>query len=342
MLRATGIAGLLTVLVLGIVELLVRALGLAPALPPQWIHYSTSPYLVWGPAPNSGYEGVLPSGEFRYSARHNSLGLRDVERAFEKPPGTFRILGLGDSFTYGWGAEFEQTYLYRLEQALNARPGHGAEIEVIKAGVARFFPEPERILLERLGTKFRPDLVVVGFVANDVVDTCMGMDAIAVGPNGELLSRPSAALGSVGPWLYENSHAARIVLSAWVNYNFLRRCEFGPRVYAPTGAYEESWRKIEAEYARMAAIAKDIGARMVIVNIPDQPPWNEAHEYPGQRLGAWAAAHGVAFLDLLPAMKAAATRKQLYWKTDPHCTPAGYAVIAGELAGFLEASGLVP
>lgn len=342
MLRTTAIVGLLAMLVLGSVELLVRALGLAPELPPQWIHYSTSPHLAWGPAPNSSYEGVLPSGEFRYSARHNSLGLRDVERAFEKPLGTFRILGLGDSFTYGWGAEFEQTYLYRLEQALNARPAASARVEVIKAGVARFFPEPERILLERLGTRFHPDLVIVGFIANDVVDTCMGMDAIAVGPDGELLSRPSAQLGSVGPWLYEHSHAARIVLRAWVNHNFLRRCEFGPQVYAPVGAYEDSWRKIEGEYARMSAIAKGAGARLVIVNIPDQPPWSEMHEYPGRRLGAWAAANGAGFLDLLPAMKAAATRKQLYWKTDPHCTPAGYAVIAAGLADYLVARGFVP
>ncbi len=40
-----------------------------------------------------------------------------------KPEGTFRILGLGDSFTAGWGAAYEETYLRRSEVALNARDG---------------------------------------------------------------------------------------------------------------------------------------------------------------------------------------------------------------------------
>src|SRR4051794_26480600 len=33
----------------------------------------------------------------------NSRGLREAEIPYEKAPGTYRILALGDSLTFGWG-----------------------------------------------------------------------------------------------------------------------------------------------------------------------------------------------------------------------------------------------
>ncbi len=44
-------------------------------------------------------------------------------------------------------------------------------MEIIKAGIPRFFPRPERLLLEHEGHTFQPDLILVGFVPNDVMDT---------------------------------------------------------------------------------------------------------------------------------------------------------------------------
>src|SRR5574337_1459165 len=40
-------------------------------------------------------------GEFKTTVRINSKGLRDVEHPYEKPPGVFRILVLGDSYMEG-------------------------------------------------------------------------------------------------------------------------------------------------------------------------------------------------------------------------------------------------
>jgi hypothetical protein len=209
--------------------------------------------------------------------------------------------------------------------------------------VSRFFPEPERVLLEKLGIDYHPDLVLVGFTANDVFDTCLGPDAIAVAADGSLMTSPASELGPAGAALYEHSHAARIVLRAWVSRNFLRRCPYGPGVYRDGGPLEPAWRAVETELGRMAAIAKGAGARLVVVNIPDAPPWSALHRYPGARLGAWAARSGAGFVDALPAMEAAAARgERLYYPKDPHCTPQGYAVLADTVAAYLVGEGLVP
>ncbi|HEB53493.1 MAG TPA: hypothetical protein ENI87_09590, partial [bacterium] len=51
----------------------------------------------------------------RFRLRTNSLGLRGPDVAVPKPPGTFRIVMLGDSVTFGWGVDDEVTFARRLE-----------------------------------------------------------------------------------------------------------------------------------------------------------------------------------------------------------------------------------
>lgn len=325
-------------------ELAVRLLGLAPPLPAPYAKFQSAPYLAWGAPPLSRFSGTSPSGEFEFSLVNNSLGFRDSEHSFEKPPGTFRILGLGDSFASGWGAPFEETYLYRLEVALNEHPEVAGNIEVIKAGMGRFFPEPERILLEGLGVRFQPDLVIVGFVANDVVDSCLGLDGVIVDDSGNLRNAAAANLGPVSAWLNEHSHVARMALRVVVAREILARCPTGDAVYQPDGPHGRSWARIEAEFGRMADVTRGIGARLLIVNIPDVPPWSPLHEYPGARLGAWAARNDVDFVDALPAMRATGKGEGdgLYWPIDTHCTPSGYGVIARVLEDHLLERGLLP
>lgn len=59
--------------------------------------------------------------EFDFALETNSLGIRDVEHPVAKQPNEFRIIGLGDSFTEGVGASFENTYLKILEKKLQTQ-----------------------------------------------------------------------------------------------------------------------------------------------------------------------------------------------------------------------------
>jgi hypothetical protein len=99
--------------------------------------------------------------------RINALGFRDPrDYALDKAPGSFRILVLGDSVTFGHGAVYETTYPYLLEQQLRAwRPG--VKWEVWNLGVPGYNTAQELAYLRLVEDRYAPDLVVVGFFPND-------------------------------------------------------------------------------------------------------------------------------------------------------------------------------
>ncbi len=325
-------------------EIAARLMHLAPPLNQQYAGMVPAPYLPYRPAPNSVWMSPAASGEFSFETRHSSLGIRDVEHSEKKPPGTFRILGLGDSFTYGVGAAFEDTYLVRLEKKLNERPGAHPKVEIVKAGIPRYFPEAERLFLEHYGLAFEPDLVIVTFIPNDVIDTYMGIDAVKPSADGFLMSREASELGRLGHWLFLHSHAARTVLVKWVAHRIATKYPvFWDDLYVANGRHEKAWQKVEEEYRRMADLAGSRGARLVIVQIPENSPWDKPGiKYPATRLSAWAAANGAFFIDTMPVLAAASTSEKLYWDRDPHCNAAGYRVVADAVNRGLTEHGLIP
>jgi lysophospholipase L1-like esterase len=96
----------------------------------------------------------------------NSKGMRDFEYAYEKPPGTFRILVLGDSVTFGWGVPMEDTYPKMLEKELNARGG-GVHYQVLNAGTGNYGTREEAVFLREEGLKYSPDMIILAFFVND-------------------------------------------------------------------------------------------------------------------------------------------------------------------------------
>jgi lysophospholipase L1-like esterase len=100
----------------------------------------------------------------------NSLGFRDDrEYALVKGPTTFRILVLGDSVTFGHGSVGEHTYPFLLEQRLKAwRPE--VDWQVWNLAVPGYNTSQELAQLLQVGPVYKPDLVVIGFYENDLID----------------------------------------------------------------------------------------------------------------------------------------------------------------------------
>jgi hypothetical protein len=87
------------------------------------------------------------------------------KNVFKKKPGTFRILGLGDSFSV-YLCDKGQNYNNLLQKDFIAK-GRG-DVELVNAGMEAIGPGYYWHILKKYGDLFQPDLVLVGFfVGND-------------------------------------------------------------------------------------------------------------------------------------------------------------------------------
>ena len=100
----------------------------------------------------------------------NNLGFRNPrDFTAAKPATAFRIVFLGDSVTFGHGSIYEHTYPYLFEQKLRAwRPD--VDWQVWNLAVPGYNTTQELDHLKEIGPRFSPDLVIVGFYDNDLVD----------------------------------------------------------------------------------------------------------------------------------------------------------------------------
>lgn len=133
------------------------------------------PHYGWRNRP--GTTGFFRTSEYRMAVRIDSLGLRDEETTRAKPPGTFRILGLGDSFAFGHGVAADSCFLSVAEQELDrlSRGRGGPRVEVLNAGVGKWATAQEYLYLMREGFGFAPDAVVLAFcVDNDIEGNAEG------------------------------------------------------------------------------------------------------------------------------------------------------------------------
>jgi hypothetical protein len=115
-------------------------------------------------------------GWFRREGRQyiviNREGFRDREHARRKPPGTYRIAVLGDSFAEGLQVRLEDTFEAVLERELAKCPGfRGRAVEVFNFGVSNYGTAQELITLRSRVWEVEPDLVLLAFFSgNDIWD----------------------------------------------------------------------------------------------------------------------------------------------------------------------------
>lgn len=151
--------------------------------------------------PGTTYTHRSADGEWEF--RINRQGMRaDRDYAYDKPPGVRRILSLGDSYTIGYEVEVEQTFSSVLERELRSA---GVDAVVMNAGVSGYSTAEAALYLERELLSYDPDLVVLSFYGNDLVDNVRtGLFSL----NDEGRATPAAdryiPAGRLGNWLNRN------------------------------------------------------------------------------------------------------------------------------------------
>jgi lysophospholipase L1-like esterase len=103
-----------------------------------------------------------------WEVTHNSEGFRDREFTDSKAPSSFRIVCLGDSWTWGNNVNEAQSYPQRLAELLReAFPNR--QIEVLNLGVPGYSSYQGLKLLQDRALRLHPDVVLIGFAMNDAV-----------------------------------------------------------------------------------------------------------------------------------------------------------------------------
>jgi lysophospholipase L1-like esterase len=98
----------------------------------------------------------------------NRSGFRGPDVSRGKPAGTYRIVALGDSSTFGYGVADDETFCSRLGPLLNGDSKlAGRKYEVINAGVIGYTSlQGLRLLRDRI-LGLNPDCLVVSYAIND-------------------------------------------------------------------------------------------------------------------------------------------------------------------------------
>jgi hypothetical protein len=91
----------------------------------------------------------------------DSRGMRSPEPAVPKPSGTYRVLAVGDSCTFGSGVGQSGTYPMQLEHHLLSMRNE-PRFEVLNAGVPGFTSFQSLGLFEMEGAALSPDAVIFG------------------------------------------------------------------------------------------------------------------------------------------------------------------------------------
>ncbi|HBQ97241.1 MAG TPA: lipolytic protein G-D-S-L family [Cyanobacteria bacterium UBA11691] len=109
----------------------------------------------------------------------SSAGLRDREHPIEKPPNTFRIALLGDSFSEALQVPLEQTYWWFMQHALENCPAfQGKTVDVMNFGVTNYGTGQQLLRLRRDVWQYNPDMILLAvFTGNDVPDNYKPLDA---------------------------------------------------------------------------------------------------------------------------------------------------------------------
>jgi len=302
-------------------------------------------YQIHRPSPIFGWELVPGASGFGRAGTYiniNHDGFRDSEHSPDKNTSVFRIMVIGDSFTFGMGVNLEDTYAKRLEQLVNQT---GKTAEVINCGVIGYSMWQYLETLKRKVIPYKPDLVILGLFIDDIPASIPPYKHLknwsGTNPYGQ---DASGVLSHSYVWnffknlnrIFETKYRYRR------GYKYLKGIEERKEATGPAHP-ETSWYKImygkleEQTYRDFSNTLKEFvrtceeaNTQVLIALIPDAA---QLHEPERQAVNGFVAKTcreiGVPFVDVTKRLEREENPRTLYlFPIDAHTSPKGHRLIA--------------
>jgi hypothetical protein len=346
--------GLSTILLGILTAIVILEIGIRLFMPQPLTPVVAQPDLFTAYRLKENISGFYDYPEFYHTVRTNTYGLRDNEFPKQKPPGTVRILVLGDSFTYGWGVPLEQTYAKILEKHLKEE---GWPVQIINTGVGGWGTAHELAYLEQYGLEFSPNLVLIGLTSWDDEDSlASGLYSLQ---HGKLVKNPPqehrgyylfSNLKTVAdsipiyPFLAQRSHLInwfRRILVVIAEKQALTEARNNPGndgSIAQIGSSQQDYKTLlfESLLKRLQTVSEQAGADLVLVFIPTTSTRHLA-------LNDFCVENEIHCLDLSNTFQQQGNNWQeiYYYPIDGHWNEQGHRLAASAIYDFLEVNELL-
>jgi hypothetical protein len=236
-------------------------------------------------------------GCFQGEVSVNQWGMRDRDRSLEKSPGVFRIALLGDSAIEGVHVAPDEVVNIRMEKLLGEK-GY-KNVEVLNFGVEGIGTTQEFLIYKQQARRFHPDLAVLVFSGNDVMNNSSTLQPKSygihtwycpyfdLGPDGSLIFRPveRRPFNKVRSFLEAHSVAVYYFERMWgrvklplFNYTWQGiPIMWGGYGDPPDAEWGRAWLVTEKVMALLHETVSDDGAKFIVLMWPDfnriDPDW---------------------------------------------------------------------
>lgn len=308
---------------------------------------------ITAPRPNVHGRHSIPN-TFDVTISFNSQRFRGL-REFSPHPadGFLRIATLGDSFTFGYGANDDDTYPAALEVRLKPK-----NVEVINAANAGTGTGEQALWYESWVKNFHPNVVILTVTSNDVDDDgarrlfVLDSQGKAQPRQREIASveTPRRVVNSIPGYSFIAEHSQLYGLVRNAASSLLARHDVN--MSEKTRFQSEGLLLLSSEIGWLNDRAHEHNSRLVVVFIPSRESiypssasWAEDVRWKSaaivKTLSSSSEKHAVPFLDITPELKLRSSDRLYYDGLDTHPTPAGYYAFAAIIATFLSKQNLL-
>lgn len=305
------------------------------------------------------FVGVMKTADFSTAIRTDANGFREIPA----PPTSEgrpirRVLAVGDSMTFGWGVEAEESWPARLQSHLNSRTNGADLVSVTNAGVSAYSLAQIAILTKEVLTEQEADTVILGLlpaVFSRIEDPFVLFNGMKVQqsslpflkPQGDgflLTEMRRSSLRAIDLWLDEHfwfgAHLLKLGYRAWGGAQWGASVEPAAEVQRRRQAQDE--KRFQGLLRELEELARFVRERQIpfIVLLTFTQEKDGAISERQRRYNVavieFCKEKQIEVVDLLPTLEKESDGRPIFrFPKDAHWTAPAHDIAAKELASFI-------